>query len=124
MPPVRLPNLDRFGADARQQIRAALKSARNDDCQPNAAVEEGLVSLSKLHNVRTSVDGYAFDSLSEARRYGELKIREIELRRRHVCSAAKAHFRRRAEQGRNLFNVKDTEVILSSPHRPSWLPAA
>lgn len=30
-----------------------------------------------MHNVRTSVDGYSFDSLSEARRYGELKIEEM-----------------------------------------------
>ena len=77
MPPVRLHNLDRLGTDARRQIRAALKSQRNDSSQSDTVVEDVSPSPSKMRNVRTSVDGYSFDSLSEARRYGELKIEEM-----------------------------------------------
>jgi hypothetical protein len=74
MPPVRLCNLDRLGADARRQIRNALESERRDGDQSHRIVGDGSPSPSKLHNVRTRVDGITFDSLSEAKRYGELKI--------------------------------------------------
>jgi hypothetical protein len=74
MPQVRLPNLDRLGADARRQICAALQSSSRAGDSPHQVVEDVLPSPSKLRNVRTSVDGYSFDSLSEAKRYGELKI--------------------------------------------------
>lgn len=74
MPPVRVRNFDRLGADARRQIRIALQSQRREGDQSNRVVEDVSPSPSKLHNVRTSVDGITFDSLLEARRYGELKI--------------------------------------------------
>jgi len=77
MPPVRLHNLDRLGTDARRQIRNALQSQRGEGDQSNRVVEDVSPSPSKMRNVRTSVDGYSFDSLSEARRYGELKIEEM-----------------------------------------------
>ncbi len=73
---VRINKLNRLGADARRQIRIALKSQRPTNAQSNPAVEDVSPSPSKMHNVRTGVDGYSFDSLSEARRYGELKIEE------------------------------------------------
>jgi hypothetical protein len=76
MPLVRLHNFDRLGADAQRQIRSALQSPRRADDSSHHVVEV-LPSPSKLHNVRTSVDGHTFDSLSEAQRYGELKIEEL-----------------------------------------------
>lgn len=36
--------------------------------------EIGIVSPSKYHNIKTTVDGILFDSKAEARRYSELKI--------------------------------------------------
>jgi hypothetical protein len=77
MPPVRLSNLGRLGADARRQIRAALQSSRRSDDSSRQVIEDVSPSPSKLRNVRTNVDGYSFDSLSEAKRYGELKIEEL-----------------------------------------------
>ncbi len=74
---VRINNLNRLGADARCQIRIALKSQRPTNGQSNPVVEDISPSPSKMHNVRTKVDGITFDSLSEARRYGELKIEEM-----------------------------------------------
>jgi hypothetical protein len=74
MPSVRLGSLNRLGADARRQIRNALESERREGDQSNHIIEDVLPSPSKLHNVRTRVDGITFDSLSEAKRYGELKI--------------------------------------------------
>jgi hypothetical protein len=74
MPPVRLHNLDRLGADARRQIRNALQSQCHAGDQSKCVVEDVWPSPSKLHNVRTKVDGFTFDSLSEAKRYGELMI--------------------------------------------------
>ena len=73
---VRINNLNRLGAEARRQIRFALKSQRPNNGQSNLVVEDVSPSPSKMHNVRTKVDGITFDSLSEARRYGELKIEE------------------------------------------------
>jgi len=74
MPPVRLRNLNRLGADARRQIRNALQSQCHAGDPSKCVVEDVLPSPSKWHNVRTKVDGFTFDSLSEAKRYGELKI--------------------------------------------------
>ncbi len=74
---VRINNLNRLGADARRQIRIALKSQPPTNGQSNPVVEDVSPSPSKMHNVRTKVDGITFDSLSEARRYGELKIEEM-----------------------------------------------
>ena len=74
---VRINNLNRLGADARRQIRIVLKSQRPTNAQSNPMVEDVSPSPSKMQNVRTSVDGYSLDSLSEARRYGELKIEEM-----------------------------------------------
>jgi hypothetical protein len=77
VPSVRLGSLNRLGADARRQIRNALESERREGGQSNRVVGDGSPSPSKLHNVRTRVDGITFDSLSEAKRYGELKIEAI-----------------------------------------------
>lgn len=77
MPQVLLRDLGRLGEDARRQIRAALNSDSDDQHPSNTVVEDVSPSPSKMHNVRTSVDGHTFDSLSEARRYGELKIEEL-----------------------------------------------
>ena len=74
---VRINNFNRLGADARRQIRAALKSQPNLTDQPVTEIEDVSPGPSKMHNVRTCVDGYSFDSLSEARRYGDLKIEEM-----------------------------------------------
>lgn len=74
MPPVRLHNLDRLGAEARRQVRAAMQSQRSEADQSNCIVEDVALRPSKLRNVRTVVDGITFDSLLEAKRYGELKI--------------------------------------------------
>jgi hypothetical protein len=77
MPPVRLHNLDRLGPEARRQIRSALESERRAGEQPNHAVEDVSPTPSKLRNVRTVIDGFTFDSLLEAKRYGELKMEAI-----------------------------------------------
>ncbi len=74
MPPVHLHNLDRLGAEARRQVCAALQAQRSEEDQSIRVVEDGLPSPSKLRNVRIVVDGLTFDSLLEAKRYGELKI--------------------------------------------------
>jgi hypothetical protein len=76
MPIIQLRDLDRLGEDARLQIRAALDADADADPQPpsSTAIEILPANPSKMHNIRTSIDGYNFDSLSEARRYGELKI--------------------------------------------------
>ena len=73
---VRINNLNRLGADARRQIRIALKSQRPTNAQSNPVVEDVSPSPSKMHNIKTKVDGITFDSLDEAARYGELKIEE------------------------------------------------
>ena len=73
---VRIANLNRLGADARRQILDALKSPPNAGDLSNRMVEDGSPSPSKMHNVKTKVDGITFDSLDEAARYGELKIEE------------------------------------------------
>ena len=67
---VRIANLNRLGADARRQILDALQTPSN------RMVEDAPPCPSKLHNVRTRVDGITFDSLDEAARYGDLKIEE------------------------------------------------
>jgi hypothetical protein len=77
MPPVQLRDLGRLGEDARRQIRAALSSEADTSSPSLATVEIIPASPSKMHNIRTSIDGFNFDSLSEARRYGELKLEEI-----------------------------------------------
>lgn len=77
MPSVRLRDLSRLGVDARRQIRAALNSNGDGHPPSHTMVEDVSPSPSKMHNVRTSVDGHTFDSLSEAQRYGELKIEEL-----------------------------------------------
>ena len=77
MPPIRLHNLDGLGTDARRQIRSALQAQLCEGDQSNRVVEDASPSPSKMHNVRTKVDGFTFDSLSEAKRYGELKIEEM-----------------------------------------------
>ncbi len=77
MPPVHLRDLSRLGIDARRQIRAALNSNGDGHHSSNTLAEDVSPNASKMHNVRTSVDGYCFDSLSEARRYGELKLEEL-----------------------------------------------
>jgi len=77
MPQVLLRDLGRLGEDARRQIRAALNSDGDDQPSSQPVVEIVPVSPNKMHNVRTSIDGFNFDSLSEARRYGELKIEEL-----------------------------------------------
>lgn len=74
---VRIGNLNRLGADARRQILDALQSQHNQSNQSKGNVEDVSPSPSKMHNVRTAVDGIAFDSLDEAERYGELKIEEM-----------------------------------------------
>ena len=74
---VKINNLNRLGADARRQIRAALKSQRDHTGQSATEIEDVSPGSSKMHNVRINLDGYSFDSLSEARRYGELKIEEM-----------------------------------------------
>jgi len=74
MPPVRLHTLDRLGPDARRQIRNALESEHRADDPSPQIIAEDVPGPSKLHNVRTQVDGITFDSLLEARRYSELKI--------------------------------------------------
>ena len=66
---VRIANLNRLGEDARRQILDALQTPCN-------RVEDVSPCPSKLHNVRTQIDGISFDSLDEAARYGELKIEE------------------------------------------------
>jgi hypothetical protein len=73
---VRGSKLKGLGADARRQIREALRSPRDGGDRPDSTVEDVSPSSSKLHNIRTMVDGILFDSLLEARRYGELKIEE------------------------------------------------
>ena len=77
MPSVHLRDLSRLGTDARRQIRAALNSNGDGHPSSNNLVEDVSPSASKMFNVRTSVDGYTFDSLSEAQRYGELKFEEL-----------------------------------------------
>ena len=77
MPLVQLRDLGHLGEDARRQIRAALNSDGDDQHPSQSIVEIVPANPSKMHNVRTSVDGFNFDSLSEARRYGELKIEEL-----------------------------------------------
>lgn len=79
MPIIPLRDLGRLGEDARRQIRAALDAEADTDPQPpsSAAIDILPVSTSKMHNIRTRIDGYTFDSLSEARRYGELKIEAL-----------------------------------------------
>jgi hypothetical protein len=62
---VRTNNLNRLGADARRQIRIALKSQRPTNAQSNTVVEVVSPSPSKMHNVRTKVDGITFDSLEQ-----------------------------------------------------------
>ncbi len=74
---VRISDLNRLGADARRQILDALQSPSNPSDPSNWAVEDASPSPSKLRNVRTRVDGITFDSLLEAKRYGELKIEEM-----------------------------------------------
>jgi hypothetical protein len=74
MPPVRVRSLDRLGPDARRQIRSALQSQYREGDQSNRVVEDVSPSPSKMRNIRTSMDGYTFDSLSEAKRYSELRI--------------------------------------------------
>ncbi len=73
---VKIVNLHRLGADAQRQIRAALKTSSHKRLSEQPLLEEISPSSSKLHNVRTQVDGFTFDSLDEATRYGELKIEE------------------------------------------------
>jgi len=77
MPPVRLHTLDRLGPDARRQIRNALESEHRADDPSPQIIAEDVPGPSKLRNVRTIVDGFAFDSLLEAKRYGELKIEAL-----------------------------------------------
>jgi len=56
--------------------------------------------MSKWHNVKTRKDGYTFDSLDEAARYGDLKIFEwageiterFSYRRREMEEAKKQHY--------------------------------
>ena len=76
MPRVRVVNLNRLGADARRQILDALRTPTNQGQSSDHNIEEVSPSLSKMHNIRTQVDGITFDSLDEAARYGELKIEE------------------------------------------------
>lgn len=73
---VKIANLNRLGADARRQVLDALQSPPNPSDQPKQVVEDVSPSLSKMHNIKTKVDGITFDSLDEATRYGELKIEE------------------------------------------------
>ena len=79
MPIIQLRDLGRLGEDARRQIRAVLDADAHADNQPpsSTAIEILSASSSKMHNISTSIDGFNFDSLSEARRYGELKLEEI-----------------------------------------------
>jgi len=86
---VRVNNLKRLGADARRQIREALRSPRDGGDRPDSTVEDVSPSPSKLLNVRTTVDGILFDSLLEARHYGELKIEE----RAGIITELKVHKR-------------------------------
>ena len=67
---VKITNLNRLGEDARRQILDALQTPSNRE------VEDVPPCPSKLHNIRTQVDGITFDSLDEAARYGELKLEE------------------------------------------------
>jgi len=76
MPRVRVVNLNRLGADARRQILEALRTPSNPSQSSDPSIAEVPPSPSKLHNIRTQVDGITFDSLDEAERYGELKIEE------------------------------------------------
>jgi hypothetical protein len=73
---VRIGNLNRLGADARRQILDALQSPPNPGDQSKQVVEDVSPTQSKMHNIKTKVDGFTFDSLDEAARYGELKIEE------------------------------------------------
>ena len=77
MPSVRLRDLSRLGVEARRQIHATLNSNGDGHHPSYTMVEDVSPSPSKMRNVRTSVDGHTFDSLSEAQRYGELKIEEL-----------------------------------------------
>ena len=76
MPRVRVVNLNRLGADARRQILDALQTPSEQGGSSDQNIDEVSPSPSKLHNIRTQVDGITFDSLDEAARYGELKIEE------------------------------------------------
>lgn len=71
---VRVVNLNRLGAGARRQILDALQAPADQGQSSNRILEDVSPSPSKMHNVRTQVDGITFDSLDEAARYGELKI--------------------------------------------------
>jgi hypothetical protein len=76
MPRVRVVNLNRLGADARRQILDALRTPNDQGRLSIQTIEDVSPSPSKMHNIRTQVDGITFDSLDEAARYGELKIEE------------------------------------------------
>jgi hypothetical protein len=76
MPRVRVVNLNRLGADARRQILDALRTPSKQGGSSDQNIEEVLPNSSKMHNIRTQVDGITFDSLDEAAHYGELKIEE------------------------------------------------
>jgi len=76
MPRVRVVNLNRLGADARRQILDALRTPNEQGQSTDQNIEEVSPSSSKMHNIRTQVDGITFDSLDEAAHYGELKIEE------------------------------------------------
>jgi hypothetical protein len=76
MPRVRVVNLNRLGADARRQILDALRTPSEQGGSSDQNIDEVSPNSSKLHNVRTQVDGITFDSLDEAAHYGELKIEE------------------------------------------------
>lgn len=73
---VRVVNLNRLGADARRQILDALRTPSDQGGSSNQTLEDVSPNPSKMHNIRTQVDGITFDSLDEAARYGELKIEQ------------------------------------------------
>jgi hypothetical protein len=73
---VRVVNLNRLGVDAPRQILDALRTPSGQGRSSDQNIEEVSPSPSKMHNIRTQVDGITFDSLDEAARYGELKIEE------------------------------------------------
>ena len=67
---VRLRDL---GPEARRQVREALRSTKSMVTSASAALVEH-ETISKMRNVRTTVDGITFDSKREANRYAELRL--------------------------------------------------